>query len=110
MDELPDGSSSGYEGICPKCKMIIKTNIQGNELGTHVCEPKIKLTNEEILDKYPCIEHNNIECVRYYYAIEAMSQAVKQRDGEIEEWIKTRMDLNWKIGLSDLVEFLNQKL
>jgi hypothetical protein len=42
-DELPDGSSSGYEGFCSKCKKVIKTNSQGNEIGEHICQSK-KLT------------------------------------------------------------------
>lgn len=43
MNELLDGSSSGYEGICHKCGTVIKTNIQGNELGTHICGPREEL-------------------------------------------------------------------
>jgi len=37
---LPDGSIQGYQGYCPKCKKIISTNIQGNEIGTHYCKTK----------------------------------------------------------------------
>jgi len=37
VEPIPSGSS-GYEGYCPKCHKIIKTNIQGNELGKHNCE------------------------------------------------------------------------
>lgn len=40
-NELPDGTSSGYEGYCPKCNAIIETNIQGNEIGTHICKGNI---------------------------------------------------------------------
>lgn len=36
---LPDGSIGGYEGYCPKCGKIIATNMQGNEIGYHKCEP-----------------------------------------------------------------------
>ena len=46
MNELPNGDSSGYEGICPKCKTVIKTNIQGNELGTHICNQMKDLENK----------------------------------------------------------------
>lgn len=36
-EELPDGTRGGYEGYCPKCNKVIKTNIQGNEIGRHEC-------------------------------------------------------------------------
>lgn len=36
-DILPDGSLGGYEGYCHRCGETIKTNIQGNEIGTHAC-------------------------------------------------------------------------
>jgi len=39
---LPDGSIQGYEGYCPKCGKIIKTNSQGNEMGKHKCDPDNK--------------------------------------------------------------------
>ncbi len=38
-EELPDGTMGGYQGYCPKCGEIIKTNIQGNEIGEHDCKP-----------------------------------------------------------------------
>lgn len=38
-EELPDGTRGGYEGYCPKCGMIIKTNSQGNEISSHECVP-----------------------------------------------------------------------
>lgn len=38
---LPDGSirtsENGYEGYCPICKKIIRTNMNGNEIGKHDC-------------------------------------------------------------------------
>lgn len=36
---LPDGSIGGYEGFCSKCGEVISTNIQGNEIGKHICNP-----------------------------------------------------------------------
>lgn len=38
-----------YEGYCPKCKAVIKTNIQGNEIGTHDCKP-IDIGENEFLN------------------------------------------------------------
>lgn len=43
-ETLPDGTIGGYEGYCPVCGQVIKTNIQGNEIGEHTCNP----TNEPI--------------------------------------------------------------
>jgi hypothetical protein len=35
---LPDGSIGRYQGYCPKCKAVISTNMQGNEIGYHICK------------------------------------------------------------------------
>lgn len=34
---LPDGTIGSYQGYCPNCKKVIRTNIQGNEIGSHKC-------------------------------------------------------------------------
>ena len=39
---LPNGEVGGYEGYCPNCRKVIKTNIQGNEIGSHVCNSQNK--------------------------------------------------------------------
>lgn len=39
---LPNGEIGGYEGYCPKCHKIIKTNMQGNEIGNHACNTQNK--------------------------------------------------------------------
>ncbi len=36
-DVLPNSTIQGYEGYCQICGTIITTNIQGNEIGNHIC-------------------------------------------------------------------------
>lgn len=45
---LPDGSIQGYSGYCPKCGEVIKTNMQGDEMGTHECCP-MSIEREEVM-------------------------------------------------------------
>ena len=75
---LPNGEVGGYEGYCPNCRKVIKTNIQGNEIGSHVCNSQNKQVmkiqkqdvevwvkaDEELPNRsglYHCIyDHNNL--------------------------------------------------
>lgn len=43
---LPDGTIGGYEGYCPECGKVIKTNMQGEELTTHDCSAYFKKGHE----------------------------------------------------------------
>lgn len=44
---LPDGTIQWYTGFCSKCKSTISKNIQGDEIGTHVCEVKEQPVQQE---------------------------------------------------------------
>lgn len=52
---LPNGEIGGYEGYCPKCHKIIKTNMQGNEIGNHDCNTQnkqpMKLEKQDVFIK-----------------------------------------------------------
>ena len=40
---LPDGSIQGYFKTCEICGKEIESNIQGSEMGKHVCKPIPKI-------------------------------------------------------------------
>lgn len=40
-ETLPDGSYQNYTGICDICNAEIPTNIQGDEIGEHICSAQI---------------------------------------------------------------------
>ena len=52
---LPNGENGWYEGYCPKCHKIIKTNMQGNEIGNHACNTQnkqlMKLEKQDVFIK-----------------------------------------------------------
>jgi hypothetical protein len=50
-DILPDGTIQGYQGICPKCRATIDTNMQGTEMGTHNCVRRIILHKLSYISK-----------------------------------------------------------
>lgn len=65
---LPNGEIQGYSGYCQKCNKAIRTNIQGNEIGVHYCEPKDE--KEWILERASsingiCTFHLNDDFSRY---------------------------------------------
>ena len=59
-DILPDGTIQGYQGICPKCRATIDTNIQGNVIGNHNCIRKIILHKMTYVSK-GLQKYNNID-------------------------------------------------
>lgn len=61
---LPDGSFSGYEGICQRCGKSIRTNIQGNPIDDkHNCDLKISIlfTRKDSVYKTLCDDVWDIE-------------------------------------------------
>ena len=76
----------------------------------------MKKTNEEILESVSGLPFEHIkkypDCVPLDEYLEAMSQAVQQRDEEIKEWIKNRpfyADYDIRDYVNELKQFLNQK-
>lgn len=74
-----------------------------------------KLTNEEILcNCYGCRDFSELKDYMGTPVIDAMSQAVKQRDEEIKEWVSNHMTFDRLKSMKmvdsfELLQFLNQK-
>lgn len=69
-----------YYGYCPKCGKEIRTNIQGNEMGTHVCENKAPEALSKLADNF-----GKVMMDKRRTAMDIVSEALARKIDEAEQ-------------------------